>query len=116
MASSVFESAQKDAKSKVSVLTKKDITKHIPPPYDLIKCDIEGSGGISSIISPKLSGLQIHTIRMAQLAQRGRRIRTIEDSLKNLDYEIVKSSNATDAIGIDGKVGLFLAKNLRTTT
>ena len=117
MASSVFESAQKDAKSQVSVLTKKDIKELLPAPYDLIKCDIEGSewdfiNHFSEVIkSTKYILLEWHSWHNG-----GGGCQQLEDCLKNLDYEIVKSSNPTDAIGRDGKVGLLLAKNLKATT
>ena len=49
---------------------------------------------------------------MAQLASWGGGIIQLENNLQDLGFVITKRSSPIKAVGRDGEVGLFLAKNL----
>ena len=82
------------------------------PPYDLIKCDIEGSEWELLSHYPKiLSGARYLILEWHSWHNGGGGKTQIEEQLGSINFKIVKESTEQAAIGRTGKVGLLLAQN-----
>lgn len=113
MAGSVFASASKKEDSiEVKQLCETELLSEYPPPYDLVKCDIEGAEwdfikNYGSIIrKTKYLLLEWHSWHSG-----GSGFTQIENKLKELGFKITKKTNSERARGRDGQVGLLLAEN-----
>jgi FkbM family methyltransferase len=115
MAGSVFGTTNTSGEdvAQIRVLSLKEITKLLPPPYDLIKCDIEGSewhllNNYQNLIKKsKYLVLEWHSWHSG-----GGGFVQIEKKLTDLGFQIIKSSSPQKAVGRAGEVGLLLAENL----
>jgi len=115
MASSSFITLEEEEEGvrKVRIITEDDIISKLNPPYDLIKCDIEGSEWEFLSHYPKILSGTRHLILEWHSWHNGKGgFMQISDRLKELNYQIIKESPSDDATGKDGKVGLILAQNL----
>ena len=113
MAGSIFESDHNERSYYANTLKPSDVFSLDRISYDLIKCDIEGGEwglliNYSSILeNSKFLVMEWHSWHSGDggFAQ-------IEKKLTGLGFQIVKSSAPLKAVGRDGEVGLFLAKNI----
>jgi FkbM family methyltransferase len=113
MASSAFRNSTSETTYKVKIIEENEIIDNTPPPYDLIKCDIEGSEWELLCHYPKvISKCRYLLIEWHSWHSGGGGICQIEDKLHNLNFEIKSRSGEQLATGRDGKVGMILAKNL----
>ena len=109
--SSIKNSAEEDVR-RVQIITEDDIINKMQPPYDLIKCDIEGSEWELLLHYPKiLSGARYLILEWHSWHNGGGGKSQIEEQLSSINFKIVKESNEQVAIGRTGKVGLLLAQN-----
>ena len=113
MASSIFRNSSEESTYKVKILDENEILRKSPPPYDLIKCDIEGSEWELLCHYPTIiSQCQYLLMEWHSWHSGGGGISQIEDKLKNLNFGISNRSSEQLATGREGKVGMILAKNL----
>ena len=114
MASSSFVTPEEqDEVRKVRIITEDDIISKLNPPYDLIKCDIEGSEWKFLSHYPKiLAGTRYLILEWHSWHNGKGGFKQIVDRLKEFNYQIIKESPSDHAIGKDGEVGLILAQNL----
>ncbi len=114
MGGSMFESYNFDNSYQVKSLKTSDVVEMIDTPLDLVKCDSEGGewyflNNYSEILSQsKFLLMEWHSWH-----EGGGGIIQIENKLKDLDFNILRSSPPTKAVGRTGEVGLFLARNLK---
>ena len=86
--------------------------KKLEPPYDLIKCDIEGSeweflNNYQNLIKKsKYLLLEWHSWHDG-----GAGLPQIEKFILSLDFNVVRSSEPIPAVGREGEVGLILLRN-----
>ena len=112
MASSRFPSSESEKKIQVKYLSEKVIMKKLEPPYDLIKCDIEGSeweflNNYQNLIKKsKYLLLEWHSWHDG-----GAGLPQIEKFILSLDFDVVRSSEPIPAVGREGEVGLILLRN-----
>ena len=113
MAGSSFDLSDNENSYSVNILKEEEILQALPPPYDLIKCDIEGSewefiGHYPKILKKsKYLLMEWHSWHSG-----GEGFLQIEKKLTEIGFQTIKSSPPQKAIGRDGEVGLFLTKNL----
>ena len=113
MAGSIFDSHHTVSSHLSNTLKISDALNSDNSSYDLIKCDIEGGEwnlliNYSSILeNSKFLVMEWHSWHSG-----GGGFSQIEKKLTELKFQIIKSSPPQEAVGRDGKVGLFLAKNL----
>ena len=113
MASSSFQNSKTEEFRKIQIITEDDIVKKMPPPYDLIKCDIEGKEWELLLHYPKvLSGTKHLILEWHSWHNGGGSLTQITEKLQEFGFSILKSSDTTKALGREGEVGLFLAENL----
>ena len=113
MAGSSFDLANNDDSYKVHVIKVEEILKASPPPYDLIKCDIEGSEWDFIRHYPTiLKNSKYLLMEWHSWHNGGGSVTQIIEKLQGMGFSILKSSDTMKAQGRDGEVGLFLAKNL----
>ena len=97
----------------VRSLSENDLMENLEPPYDLIKCDIEGSeweflNNYQTLIKKsKYLLLEWHSWHYG-----GGGFSQIENLLHSLDFGVHCSSEPVPAVGRKGEVGLILLKNL----
>jgi len=112
MASSVFDTSSEETSSTSKVLKTDEIIEKLPPPYDLLKCDIEGSEWdliihyTELICQASYLVLEWHSWHSG-----GGGFEQLTKKLKTLGFQILHVSETEPSIGIDGEVGLILAKN-----
>jgi FkbM family methyltransferase len=112
MAGSRYSLSESEKAIQVQNLTEADLVEKLEPPYDLIKCDIEGSeweflNDFQNLITAsKYLLLEWHSWH-----EGGAGLSQIEKYMHSLDFSIVHSSQPIPAIGREGKVGLILFKN-----
>lgn len=112
MASSKFGYSDFQKLQKIKILKQSEVIEALPPPYDLIKCDIEGSEFEFILHYPELlKNAKFLILEWHSWHSGGGGFNQITDCLKKRDYEIIQSSPPLSAIGVDGEVGLLLAKN-----
>ena len=113
MAGSVFEDSDCHSKKNIPVVSCDEIRATLCPPYDVIKCDIEGAeweflSHYQSIIKEShFFILEWHSWHTGKGGQK-----QIIEKVRSLNFEILKMSEAKPSIGKEGEVGLILAKNL----
>ncbi len=114
MASSSFKNAAEEDVRKVRIIIEEDIINKMQPPYDLIKCDIEGSEWELLLHYPKiLSQTRYLILEWHSWHNGGGGCQQLVDKLTATGYEITKSSKPIPALGREGEVGLILARNLK---
>ena len=113
MAGSIFESDHKDLSYNAKTLKASDVFSSDRDTFDLIKCDIEG-GEWNFLINYTsiLKNSKFLVMEWHSWHQGGGGFPQVEKKLTELGFQIVKSSSPQKAVGRDGEVGLFLAKNL----
>jgi len=114
MAGSIFESDHKDNSYHANTLKASDVFSSDRDTFDLIKCDIEG--GEWELIEnypTLLKQSKFVVMEWHSWHSGGGGFPQIEKKLTELGFQIVKSSSPQKAVGRDGEVGLFLAKNLK---
>lgn len=113
MASSRSSSSKSEKAIQVKNITEKDLMENLAPPYDLIKCDIEGSeweflNNYESLIKKsKYLLLEWHSWH-----EGGGGLPQIDKLLQSLNFSLTCSSEPIPAVGREGEVGLILLKNL----
>ena len=113
MAGSIFESDNRDSSFNANTLKASDVFSSERDTFDLIKCDIEG-GEWNFLINYTsiLKNSKFLVMEWHSWHQGGGGFPQVEKKLTELGFQIVKSSSPKKAVGRDGEVGLFLAKNL----
>jgi len=113
MGGSLFSSSDEDGHYYVKTLSLSDEPDLKDQPFDLIKCDLEGAEwDFITHYSSLLEKSKFLVMEWHSWHQGGGGFPQVKKMLHELCFEIVKSSSPHNAIGRDGKVGLFLAKNL----
>ena len=113
MAGSSFDLSNNENSYSVNILKVEEILQFMRPPYDLIKCDIEGSEwDLISHYSEILQNSKYLLMEWHSWHCGGGSLTQITEKLKELGFIILKSSDTTKAQGSEGEVGLFLAENL----
>ena len=113
MAGSIFESDHKDSYYQANTLKTSEVFPTDSSSYDLVKCDIEGAEwnlliNYSSILQKsKFLVMEWHSWHSG-----GGGFPQIEKRLTEIGFQIINSSPPQKAVGRNGEVGLFLAKNL----
>jgi FkbM family methyltransferase len=109
MAASKYKNDDTEVPEKVSVLTPKDIFEWQQPPYDLLKCDIEGAEFsvfkhyTRILLNTKFIILEWHDRKSVKL---------LKNEFINLNFSIIKNSVSDHSIESDKiNSGIFLAKN-----
>ena len=114
MAGSIFESEHSDPPYDANTLKSSEILSSNSSSYDLIKCDIEGGEWDLLIHYPSiLKNSKFLVMEWHSWHSGGGSFPQIEKKLHEIGFQIIKSSSPQEAVGRDGEVGLFLAKNLR---
>ena len=112
MAGSMYSLSESEKAIQVQNLTEAELVENLEPPYDLIKCDIEGSeweflNDFQNLITAsKYLLLEWHSWH-----EGGGGLPQIEKSMHSLDFSMVRSSEPVPAIAREGEVGLILFKN-----
>ena len=112
MASSTYENSDDATSLSVKVLKNDEITNILSPPYDIIKCDIEGSewdfvNEYSEIIKQcKYLLLEWHSWHSG-----GGGLSQLVENLEEIGFKTITRSAPIPAVGRKGEVGLILCKN-----
>jgi len=113
MAGSIFESDRTDSYYNANTLKTSTVLSSDSGTFDLIKCDIEG--GEWELIKnypTLLKQSKFVVMEWHSWHSGGGGFSQIEKKLTEIGFQTIKSSTPQKAIGRDGEVGLFLAKNL----
>ena len=109
MASSNFKRGEDEIAAKASVLTTKDVFRWQAPPYDLLKCDVEGAEFFlfkhysEILLNTKFVILEWHDHESASY---------LKNEFENLNFSIPKSSVTAQSLENDNpSSGIFLAQN-----
>ena len=114
MAGSIFESYHKEASYPAKTLKTSDVFSSKISTFDLIKCDIEGGEWELIVNYPSiLEHSKFLVMEWHSWHSGGGNLPQIEQKIINIGFQIIKSTSPQKAVGRDGEVGLFLAKNLR---
>ena len=113
MAGSRFSSSKSEKAIHVKNLSETDLMENLAPPYDLIKCDIEGSewefiNNYQNLLTKSKSLL----LEWHSWHEGGGGFPQIEKLLQSLHFSLTCSSEPIPAVGREGEVGLILLKNL----
>ena len=113
MAGSIFASTLRSEDSiEVEQLCEAELLSEYPPPYDLIKCDIEGAEwDFIQNYDPVIRKTNYLLLEWHSWHSGGNGFPQLENKLKELDFEIIKKTNPESATGREGQVGLLLAEN-----
>ena len=113
MASSIYKSSSKVSSQEVKIIAEDEIIENLEPPYDLIKCDIEGSEWDFINNYPKILQNSRYILMEWHSWHDGEGgLPQIKEKLKDFGFSVFKSSNISKAHGREGEVGLFVAENL----
>ena len=114
MGGSLFSSSPEDCSYEVKTFTPSDEPSLTNKSFDLVKCDLEGAEWdflihYSSLLkNSKFLVMEWHSWHSGDGG-----FPQIEKKLTEIGFEIVKASSPQKAIGRDGEVGLFLARNFK---
>ena len=112
MASSSFQNSKSEESRKIKIITEDDIVEKMSPPYDLIKCDIEGKEWELLLHYPKvLSGTKYLILEWHSWHNGGKGKAQILNQLKSINFDIINESPVRFSVGKDGETGLILAIN-----
>jgi FkbM family methyltransferase len=113
MGGSLFSSSSSDFDYKVRTLTLSDDPNSQHQSFDLVKCDLEGAEWDFLIhYSSLLRNSKFLVMEWHSWHQGTGGFPQIQKMLTELGFQIVNASSPLKAVGRDGEVGLFLAKNL----
>ena len=113
MGGSLFSSSSTDCSYEVKTLTLSDKTNFQQQSFDLIKCDLEGAEwNFLTRYSLLLKNSKFLVMEWHSWHSGNGGFPQIEKKLTDIGFQIITSSPPHKAVGRDGKVGLFLAKNL----
>ena len=113
MAGSIFESDNAVSSYHANTLKSSEVFSSGTSSFDLIKCDIEGGEWNLLINYPSiLQKSKFLVMEWHSWHSGGGSFPQIEKKLQEIGFQIIKSSSPQKAVGRDGEVGLFLAKNL----
>jgi FkbM family methyltransferase len=113
MAGSIIETDNKDPSYLANTLKPSDVFSSERSFYDLIKCDIEGGEWELLVNYPAiLENSRFLVMEWHSWHSGGGSLPQIKEKLNDFGFQIIKSSPPQKAVGRDGEVGLFLAKNL----
>jgi FkbM family methyltransferase len=111
MGGSLFESSSAECSYDVKTLLSSDVLDQNKT-FDLVKCDLEGAEWQLLTNYPDLLRNSLFiTMEWHSWHAGGGGFPQIERELKVLGFKIIKNSTPAKAIGKEGEVGLFLAKN-----
>ena len=117
MAGSIFKYNRTDSYYNANTLKTSDVFTSDSKSFDLVKCDIEGGEWNLLINYPSiLQKSKFLVMEWHSWHSGGGGFSQIEKKLTELKFQIIKSSPPQEAVGRDGQVGLFLAKNLNFQT
>lgn len=117
MAGSCFSSIEDHESIQLPILHEREILAELEPPYDLIKCDIEGSELEFIEHYPiLLKNTKYILLEWHSWHSGGGGYPQLKKRLIDYNFEIEKSSQPIPAIGRKGEVGLLLARNLNLET
>jgi len=113
MGGSLFSSSSEEGHYDVKVLTLSSEPSLKDQSFDIIKCDLEGAEWDFLIhYSSLLKNSKFLIMEWHSWHTGGGGIVQIEKKLKDLEFDILRSSTPAKAVGREGEVGLFLAQNL----
>jgi hypothetical protein len=113
MGGSLFASSSADCGCEVKTLALPSEPNFKNQSFDLIKCDLEGAEWDFIIhYSSLLKNSKFLVMEWHSWHHGGGGIVQIEKKLKDLGFNILRSSPPAKAVGREGEVGLFLAQNL----
>jgi FkbM family methyltransferase len=109
MASSNAQIDQGEIADKVPILKSEDVYQWQTPPYDLMKCDIEGA---ENLLFENYSDILLHT-KFVIMEWHGKKCaESTKRDFKDLNFSIIKSSHsARDTQNEEISSGIFLAQN-----
>ena len=111
MASSKFKKDEEEIAEKVSVLTTSDISQWQNPPYDLLKCDIEGAEwDLMNYYGTILKKTKFVVIEWHE--EQGEFDKFV-NQISGLGFSIIKSSQFVSSQPKGNSTGLLLLKNNR---
>ena len=109
MASSNFKIDDEDVGEDVSVLKIEDIFRWENPPYDLLKCDIEGA---ENLLFENYSDILLNTKFVIMEWHGEKCVESVKRNFKSLNFSIIKSSHsAQETQNEQINSGIFLAQN-----
>ena len=112
MAGSRYSLSQSEKAIQVQNLSEADLVEKLEAPYDLIKCDIEGSEWeFLNNFQNLIKGSKYLLLEWHSWHEGGGGFSQIEKSMHSLDFSMVRSSEPVPAIAREGEVGLILFKN-----
>ena len=113
MGGSLFGSSSTDHTYDVKTLDLSEKKDFQEKSFDLVKCDLEGAEWNFIIhYSTLLKKSKFLVMEWHSWHPGGGGFQQIENKLTHYGFQIMKKSSSQNAIGRDGEVGLFLAKNL----
>ena len=113
MGGSLFSSSPEDCSYEVKTFTPSDEPNYKQQSFDLIKCDLEGAEWDFIIhYTSLLENSEFLLMEWHSWHSGDGGFPQIEKKLTEIGFKIIKSSAAHKAVGRDGEVGLFLARNL----
>lgn len=113
MAGSIFKSEHSDSPYYANTLKTSEVLLSDTSSFDLVKCDIEGGEWFFLIhYSPIIQNSKFLVMEWHSWHSGKGSFSQIEKKLTEIGFKIIKSSPPKKAVGRDGEVGLFLAKNL----
>ena len=109
MASSNVQIDQGEIADKVPILKSEDVYQWQTPPYDLIKCDIEGA---ENLLFENYSDILLHTKFVIMEWHGEKCAESAKRNFEELNFSIIKSSHsALDTHNEEISSGIFLAQN-----
>ncbi|MBT5716913.1 MAG: FkbM family methyltransferase [Opitutae bacterium] len=115
MASSALPNSMDEQSRSAQVLAVENVTQKMPPPYDLIKCDVEGAEWeFLKHYEPIIKASRTLVMEWHSWHSGGGGYPQIRSRLEQLGFTVTKSSDPIEAEGRDGEVGLLQATNQRT--
>ena len=113
MAGSIIESDEEDPSYLANTLKPSDVFSSDRSFYDLIKCDVEGGEWELLVNYPSiLENSRFLLMEWHSWHSGGGGFLQIKEKITDVGFQIIKSSPPQKAVGRNGKVGIFLAKNL----
>jgi FkbM family methyltransferase len=113
MCGSLFSSSSQDCSYEVKTMPLLDEQNPLEKSFDLIKCDLEGAEWNFLIHYTSLLEKSKYLVMEWHSWHSGcGGFPQIKRKLSELGFQIIKFSSPQKAVGRDGEVGLFLAKNL----
>ena len=114
MSGSTIKSQPYESLEEVEILKQNDISKWMPPPYDLIKCDIEGAEWeLLNHYDELVSQTKYILLEWHSWHNGGGGLQAIINKITNLGFNIVKQSDQSPAVGRKGTVGILLASKTK---